>query len=97
LLAVSVDDLADVVRIVLDEVVEGHVARRCRNRRFVHDLVHGMPNACLRRLVLTRVTNVLCVEAMRSQMTETDFAFCQLQASLADFDLLRPDPAVGAR
>jgi len=96
-LAVSVDDLADVVRVVLDELVEGHVVRRCRNGRFVHDLVLGMPNACLLRLALTRVTNVLCVKAMRSQMTETDFAFCQLQASLADFDPLRTDPAVDAR
>jgi len=56
-----------------------------------------MPNACFRRLALTRVADVLCVEAMRSQMTETDFAFRQLQTSLADFDPLRPDPAVGAR
>jgi len=96
-LAVSVDDLANICGVVLDELVEGHVARRCRNGRFVHDLLHGTPNPCFRHLATTRVTDVLCVEAMRSQMTETDFAFRQLQVSLADFDLLRPDPAVGAR
>ena len=96
-MAVSVDDLANVVRIVLDEVLEGHVSRCCWNGRFVHDLLHGTPNTCLRHLAITRVTDARCVKAMRSQVTEADFTFCQPQASLADFGPLRPDPAVGAR
>jgi len=95
-LTICLDDLMDVVGVVPNKVVEGYVSRCCRYSGFVGDLVHGTPKACIRRLALTRVTDVLCVEAMRSQKTETDFAFRQLQASLADFDPLRPDPAVGA-
>jgi len=96
-LAVSVDNLANTCGVVLDKLVEGHVARRCWNRRFVHDLVHGMAYACLRHIAMTRVTVVLCVEAMWGQMTETVLAFGKLQAALAHFDPLRSGSAVGAR
>ena len=96
-MAVSVDYLANICGVVLDELVEGHVARRCWNRRFVHDFVHGMANACLRHLAMTRVTDVLCVEAMWGQMTETVLAFGKLQAALAHFDPLRSGFAVVAR
>ena len=56
-----------------------------------------MANACLRHLAMTRVTDVLSVEAMWGQMTETVLAFGKLQAALTHFDPLRSGSADGTR
>ena len=95
-MTICLDDLTNICGVVLDELVKD----MSPDDVGIDVSLTTSSTACrtrFRRLALTRVTDVLCVEAMRSQMAETDFAFRQLQASLADFDPLLPDPAVGAR